>query len=559
MFNHGFHRLGAFVSIPFFFMFACKQPESTGSRKPAVPTPSQSAQAGSQAGSAWTDQERGDAMVLCLQFKGDATKPDNHMACQCLVKVLADTITYGQFSLVPKEKLAEAAGQATYKTCYDEQVAAAQKTTTETTAGWAQATLLENNNDSDATKATAVFNGEDSALMAWGQMSGGEFAVWGKAYSKGFWQQSLPIATLPGADIQPVFPISIGYTASGEGVVVWDSYGVGGTETNYLDVYSSVYTPNVGWSLSTPGIVSTTGGNFHEYHPIVASNCGGDVVAAWMQTNHGVWVNRYKSGTGWGTPVRVSADVATLYPLIACDATGGVIVAYGPATASTGGPFVATYNPTSNTWNAPVQLGPALTGSISSLTVDTDGKGRLMVLWGQTDAGQTKLYFTSSGENYTTIQQLNQNQTLGQTWNAEMAADAQGNVMAVWFNYTAEKAVWSSYYTAANKTWGNAVQVNQGTQSAYSMAAGVFAQDAGVFVTAWLENNGATTAPMWAQFKEGVWSTKTAVSDLNLAGKDTDRSENSPVLVWDRKGTALLLYRKQEGTRYDLYGSIFKK
>lgn len=510
------------------------------------------------AGTEWTDQDRGDATVACLKAKGDITLAENNMACQCIVKLLEGMGTYNQFVLNAKGLLGEAEKKPEYKTCYDELVAKNKITTPETTApSWTKPELLENNNESDAALTAAVFNIENSALVVWAQSSAGKYNIWGKAYMNGFWQQSLPIAALPGTSNQPFSPLALAYTGSGQGVVIWDSYGVDTTESTYLDLYSTIFTPSVGWALSTPTGVSTVAGSkTHEYHPTAASNCKGDVLTAWMEDKHGIWVNRYKDKVGWEKPVRVSADISTGFPLIACDVTGAAIVAWGQG--SSGGPMFSTLNATTNTWSTPAQAGPALPGAINSLTVAGDGKGRMMIVWGQADSATNtnSLYFTSSTEAYSQITTLNSNLTAGQPWNTEVATDTNGNLMVAWFNVSAEKAVWSSFYSATTGKWQAPVQVNQGAQSASTELAGVYANTAGQFHITWLENTGSTTLPMWSHWETNAWSAKTAIYDQNLVS--TDRNMNLPQLVFDRKGTALMFFRKYEGDRYNLYAMFYK-
>jgi hypothetical protein len=69
--------------------------------------------------------------------------------------------------------------------------------------------------------------------------------------------------------------------------------------------------------------------DWHAYAPKISVNGAGDGIVVWRlatSTGYNVWANRYVSGSGWGTEVRLETGIYnTGNPLIGMDASGNAI------------------------------------------------------------------------------------------------------------------------------------------------------------------------------------------------------------------------------------------
>lgn len=416
---------------------------------------------------------------------------------------------------------------------------------------WTQAALLETNHDGAVEEASATFLSETSAVVAWSQVNSGVVSIWAKIWKNNNWSNAEVLGFGP-AGTRAYKPV-VGYTGSGEAVVSWYAWGKdtnGSTVTS--EIYSRVWSPTSGWNSGAYATVSTASpqGN-HEDNQDLASNCGGDVIAAWQEEAHGIWVNRYANKQGWGTPVRISGDLPTGRPVLACDSVGNVIVMWGQG--GSGGPWWSRWKAGASSWENSQQIGAAYAGILGGLSVASDGKGGFITSWVQNDAtgGENKVYGASSFDDFANPSQINAD-VKPKIGNPVLTADQSGNMTVIWTHLDGDAALWSVQYQASNQSWSSPLQVNPGGASVDGIFPEIIYGHGGGYLATWVENNPTGFNLTFAHQVKGQWSAKAKVSDVDL--KIPDHAH----LVHNGKGTVLVVWLQQESGIENLWHSFMK-
>src|SRR6267378_3908866 len=115
----------------------------------------------------------------------------------------------------------------------------------------------------------------------------------------------------------------IAIDANGQAMAVWYQYSAGGEI-----VWANRMVPGSGWG-SPVRISAAIAGNPYIY-PRVAAAGNGDMFAVWEQPNAtvaSVWSNRFVAGWGWGnaTPIEVNTAGDAHAPQVAADTNGNAI------------------------------------------------------------------------------------------------------------------------------------------------------------------------------------------------------------------------------------------
>jgi hypothetical protein len=252
------------------------------------------------------------------------------------------------------------------------------------------------------------------------------------------------------------------------------------------------------------------------WEPQVAVDASGNAVAVWVQGN--IWSNRWTPGGGWGTAERIeesASSASTFYPQVAIDASGNAVAVWAQGSYE-GNDFTIW-------WNRSTPSGGW--GTAERMDTDDDPADGLGNHW---------------GGDY-----------------AQVAADASGNVVAVWLQSDGTRFnIWSNRWTPGG-TWGAAELIEtDDTESAYSPHVAIDASGNAVAVwnqAAWQQTGG---------LRENTWSNRWTSIDgwgtAELIGVDSADTGNSthpdPQVAVDASGNAVAVWT-QSGTRGNFWSN----
>ena len=136
---------------------------------------------------------------------------------------------------------------------------------------------------------------------------------------------------------------------------------------------------------------------------------------------------------------------------------------------------------------------------------------------------------------------------LGDALDSEIAIDANGNALAVWFQFDGTRNnVWSNRYTAG-AGWGTAALIE--TDNAGNAFNPQIAFDAnGNALAVWYQDGDVTAA-----VRNDIWSNRyTAGAGWGMAALIETGDATFPQIAFDINGNALAVWRQSDGTRYNI-------
>jgi len=202
----------------------------------------------------------------------------------------------------------------------------------------------------------------------------------------------------------------------------------------------------------------------YRYGPILAADSSGDVYAAWVKGGHLYARVSNDSGQSWADEAQLDVlgvpDPASARPSIAADESGHVYVAW---TSVVGQMYLNRSSDAGATWlDSERRISDDQSVIAVGGTVATDGTGHVYGLW----------YYQAQGSSVFDVR-FNVSSDYGETWEdtdamlgttgvslhpfiPHLAADATGNVYAVWMRYQNAGSVRHIYANAsfdAGATW----------------------------------------------------------------------------------------------------------
>ena len=316
--------------------------------------------------------------------------------------------------------------------------------------GWVTAERIEvNDDDVYAGNPQAGFDAAGNALVVWTQTDtstsgGGVHAIRTGASA------AESIAAEAGEVLSPA---AMAMNSSGQAAAVWVQYD--GTHAN---AWSNLYEAG---SWETAAIIDEVDhivGNAD-----VAIDGDGNVLAVWQQTdgNPGtdVWARRYTAAGGWEGSVQLSdTPNYALGPRPAFDADGNALVIWAQDFGLDRGIYASRFT-VANGWEAPVLIKSAELGqTVEHQRIVFAPDGSALALWEHPVDDGSSVTISVFAARYTAADGWDTPVLIshGDSFYPEIAIDASGHALAVWFELDQALpigtgyAVWSNRYTAGN-------------------------------------------------------------------------------------------------------------
>jgi hypothetical protein len=323
----------------------------------------------------------------------------------------------------------------------------------------------------------------------------------------------------------------IAFDANGDAFAIW--YQSDGTRNQ---IWANRYTP-AGWQ--TPQLLSSGLGD--AYQPHIALDANGLVIAVWAQTdgtNYNIWARPYAEGV-WGTPELIETELGNAFsPRVAFDAASNAIVVWSQTVGGLSGIHTNRFTYTSNTWGSATTIdggvGPAYQPQVAVLP-----GGWVVAVWIQNVGGLDHIFTnTFNGTGWSTADVLDSNNN-GGTVAPHLAADANGNAIAVWSQGDGVKFnAYTSRFSAGS--WG-LVELLETSNVSYATAPRIAMNAAGNAVAVWLEDEMDNTN-VWARhYTAGVgWGTTVLIDSPLGYGADSPNVAIDPAghatAIWPFRG-----------------------
>jgi hypothetical protein len=263
---------------------------------------------------------------------------------------------------------------------------------------------------------------------------------------------------LPGDDLQP----AISWYSSNYAIAVWQhQYGTGGD----WDIWYSVFTPNVGWSIPSPVWYDQS---YNDYDPAIAFDTNGYAVCVWVHGNLPAATNIYYSVwnpglMSWIGPNALLNAVApgpgkAAMPEIDVDSNHKLVTIWTDTAGAVGTERVyfswAAFNPPAlPAWTAPAMIPGCPVGMNWQKGISPNTLGNNLMDWGlpAPSAGLEPLYyakFNPGGAGWNPgATQINPPQTNGE--HPDLAYDFNNNAIAVYTQWPTGQ-IWYSFWNGAN-------------------------------------------------------------------------------------------------------------
>jgi hypothetical protein len=366
---------------------------------------------------------------------------------------------------------------------------------------------------------------------------------------------------------------SVASDASGNFVVVWDSYPQDGPTQNVFgqryDSSGAPLGPEFRVNTYTPA---------HQYAASVAADTSGSFVVVWVSDqpadpDRGVFGQRYdSSGTPLGPEFSVNTYTTSMqgFPSVAADSSGNFVVVWesyaqdGSNWGVFGQRYVSSGTPLGPEFRVNTYTTGAQGGYYGQPAVAADSSGNFVVVWaslGQ-DGGGYGVFgqrYANSGNPLGPEFRVN-TYTTGYQRRPSVAADSSGSFVVVWTSYTQDgpSGVFGQRYANSGNPLGPEFRVNTYT-TGYEHRPSVAADPAGNFVVVWESDQPAdpdggvfgqrydsSGNPLGPEFRVNTYTTSVQVRSSVAA----DSSGNF-VVVWESYA--------QDGSHWGVFGQRYSE
>ncbi|MEI7692799.1 MAG: hypothetical protein WCJ50_09795, partial [Actinomycetes bacterium] len=279
-------------------------------------------------------------------------------------------------------------------------------------------------------KAFTAVDSSGNVTAVWSELRSGYYGVYASRYSGSSWST-------------PVLISAAGSDATQAAIVV-DSAGVVTAMWNVTSGNNNIITAArySSGSWSSPVAVSGSDRNASDAYPQMAVDSSGVITAVWSQNLNAGYVfpvvikaSRYSSGA-WSAPVQLSqSNCNAQYPQVSTSGVGTAVAVWTGCDSTFSNNRVQSAQFSSGTWGASTTFEPSGGSGIfeSAARITADGAGVITAMWSRYSYSTSKYRMIVSrlvAGSWSAPAEITGD--LGGAGDPRLAADALGNVTAIW-------------------------------------------------------------------------------------------------------------------------------
>jgi len=420
---------------------------------------------------------------------------------------------------------------------------------------WGTAVLIETNNAGSAANPQLSFDASGNAFAVWEQYDGTRFNIWANRYTAatGTWGAAALIET---DNAGQAYSPQVVIDSSGNATAVWHQ-----SDGTRYHIWTNRYKVSTGtWGVAVK--IETDNSGDAEYAE-VAVDASGNVVAVWQQSQGSareIWSNRYTAASGtWGIAVQIEGLSNSNSPKVAIDASGNAVAVWSRFNSSYFNIWSNRYIASTGTWGTAQLIETDTMGNSVSPQVTIDVSGNVIAVWSKSAANPNDIWsdryticsnrYKAATNTWGTSERIDSDNT-GSATGPQVAIDASGNAVVVWYQYDGTRYnIWSNRYNAATKTWGTAIII-EADNSGSAYLPQVATDASGNALVVWYLFNG-TSYSLWANRYNAATSTWGTSEQIG-----TDAIW--PQVAINASGNAMAVWCQYDGTRDNIWANMYR-
>jgi YD repeat-containing protein len=402
--------------------------------------------------------------------------------------------------------------------------------------------------------AKVALDASGNAMAVWYQYDGTTYNIYASDYniSTQTWGAEQLIETLGGNVGAPQIIVD----ALGNAMAVWQQY-----DGNSYSIYANRYNASTQtWGAAQP--IETNIG--YAVSPRIAVDTHGNALVVWYQNDgvsantYHIYANRFNADTQiWGTAQIIDTGAGpSTDPQIAFDAQGNAMVTWEQSNGTAFDIYANRYDASTHTWDS-AQLIEGGVGTAVSPQIAMNTLGNAVVVWSQRDGYYTNYYancYDAINKSWGTAQ-LVQPYINSPNCLPQIAIDAQGNAMAVWYQSDSDGThIHANRYDAVTKIWGTAQLLETG--AGYAAYDPQIAMDAkGNAQVVWWQVD--STNPVIYNIYANRYNASTQTWSTARLIETGAGAATSPQIAMDAQGNAVAIWSQQDTNVYGALNSIY--
>ncbi len=353
-----------------------------------------------------------------------------------------------------------------------------------TGGAWGIAQLIETDDVGGAFQPNIVVDSTGRVVVVWIHDDGTYYNIMSNRFDGSAWETAQLLET---ENLGHAFNPVLARDGAGNVAAVW--YQNDGSGAN---IWANVHN-GTSWGGATLIEADDAGGVFE---PAVVGYGTGIFTAVWVQndgTLNNMVANRF-NGTAWGTPALIEADDAGApvgeQPLLAVDSAGKVTAVWRHNNSTVTRKNLLANRFDGTGWGSAALIESEDLGDVIHPSLALDGAGNVAVAWLQSDGTRTNVWANRfSGGAWGTAQKVESDDQYSPygSYPPAVVADGSGNVTVAWeLNDVSWYNIWANHFSGG--AWGSAVKLD--SEDLGNAIAPQLAADAAGNVTAvWLQAN----------------------------------------------------------------------
>ena len=343
------------------------------------------------------------------------------------------------------------------------------------------------------------------------------------------------------------FP-QVAFDAHGNALAVWSEFGV-----STFNIHSNRYIVATGWG--TPELIETDNAGGARA-PQVAIDANGNAIAVWVQsdgTRTNIWSNRYVASTGWGMgELLETEDIGNANsPQVGFDINGNALAVWVHFDGLFDSIVSNRYDAGTKTWGTEKLIEFDDAGDANTPQMAFDNNGNAFAVWSQSDGTGNNIWSNRyiAGTGWDTAE-LIEVDNAGNAFDPQVAVDANGNAVAVWYQSDGSRNnIYSNRYLAGTG-WGTAELIE--TDAGNALVPQVAVDTKGNALAVWYQSDGSRLNIYSNRYIAGTgWGTAELIETDN-AGPAAD-----PQVAFDADGNAFAVWAQYDGTHDNIWSNRY--